>query len=84
MLGLGRALGETMAVLMILSPRPDVLDQAAAGIPEPDHRGEHRGAIPGSDPNIGVPVLIGTGLVLFVITFLVNFVARKITEKASA
>ena len=28
-------------------PRPDVLDQAAAGIPEPDHRGEHRGAIPG-------------------------------------
>ena len=29
-------------------------------------------------------VAILTGLVLFVITFLVNFVARKITEKASA
>ena len=29
-------------------------------------------------------VLIGTGLVLFVITFVVNYVGRKITEKASA
>ena len=29
-------------------------------------------------------VLIGTGLVLFLITFVVNFIARKLTEKASA
>ena len=27
-------------------------------------------------------LLIGTGLVLFVITFLVNLLARRITEKA--
>ena len=38
MLGLGRALGETMAVLMILSP----------GLAEPDHRREHRRAVSGS------------------------------------
>ena len=34
--------------------------------------------------NLGVSVLIGTGLVLFLITFVVNFIARKLTEKASA
>ena len=33
--------------------------------------------------SIGVSMLIGTGLVLFVITFLVNLLARRITEKAS-
>ena len=29
-------------------------------------------------------IAIGTGLVLFLITFVVNFIARKLTEKASA
>ena len=33
--------------------------------------------------DLGVSVLIGTGLVLFLITFVVNFIARKLTEKAS-
>lgn len=82
MLGLGRALGETMAVLMILSPgmhysfkllqasqNQTIAANIAAQYPEAN--------------DMGVSVLIGTGLVLFVITFVVNFVARKITEKAS-
>ena len=82
MLGLGRALGETMAVLMILSPglkysfyllqasqSQTIAANIAAQYPEAD--------------SIGVSVLIGTGLVLFVITFLVNLLARRITEKAS-
>ena len=81
MLGLGRALGETMAVLMILSPglkysfkllqasqNQTIAANIAAQYPEAD--------------SIGVSVLIGTGLVLFVITFLVNLLARRITEKA--
>lgn len=81
MLGLGRALGETMAVLMILSPglkysfkllqasqNQTIAANIAAQYPEAD--------------GIGVSVLIGTGLVLFVITFLVNLLARRITEKA--
>ncbi|NMM97071.1 MULTISPECIES: phosphate ABC transporter permease subunit PstC [Bifidobacterium] len=84
MLALGRALGETMAVLMILSPSVTgysfkilqasqsnaIASNIAAQYPEAD--------------DLGVSVLIGTGLILFLITFVVNFVARKITEKASA
>ena len=83
MLGLGRALGETMAVLMILSPgmtysfkllqaskSQTIAANIAAQYPEAD--------------NLGVSVLIATGLVLFLITFVVNYIARKITEKATA
>ena len=82
MLGLGRALGETMAVLMILSPglnysvkllqasqNQTIAANIAAQYPEAN--------------DLGVSVLIGTGLVLFLITFVVNFIARKLTEKAS-
>jgi phosphate transport system permease protein len=82
MLGLGRALGETMAVLMILSPglgysfkilqasqNQTIAANIAAQFPEANE--------------LGVSTLIATGLVLFLITFLVNFFARKITEKAS-
>ena len=83
MLGLGRALGETMAVLMILSPglhysfkilqasqNQTIAANIAAQYPEAN--------------SLGVSTLIGTGLVLFLITFVVNFIARKITQKVSA
>ena len=83
MLGLGRALGETMAVLMILSPglhysfkilqasqNQTIAANIAAQYPEANL--------------LGVSTLIGTGLVLFLITFVVNFIARKITQKVSA
>jgi phosphate transport system permease protein len=75
MLGLGRALGETMAVLMVLSPgllysffllQPGQHQTIAANIAAqfPEASG------------LSVSVLIATGLALFVITFAVNFVAR--------
>lgn len=83
MLGLGRALGETMAVLMILSPgftfkfnilqasqNQTIAANIAAQYPEAN--------------GLGVSALIATGLVLFVISFAVNLIARKITGKASA
>ena len=83
MLSLGRALGETMAVLMILSPgmhysfkilqasqNQTIAANIAAQYPEAN--------------SLGVSTLIGTGLVLFLITFVVNFIARKITQKVSA
>ena len=83
MLGLGRALGETMAVLMILSPglkysfhllqasqSQTIAANIAAQYPEAN--------------GLGVSVLIATGLVLFAITFAVNYAARRLTGKATS
>jgi phosphate ABC transporter permease protein PstC len=83
MLALGRALGETMAVMMVLSPgmtyswhwlqaskSQTIAANIAAQYPEAD--------------SLGVSALIATGLVLFVITFVVNLIARRITKKGGA
>ncbi|MDF9878377.1 phosphate ABC transporter permease subunit PstC [Cellulosimicrobium cellulans] len=80
MLGLGRALGETMAVLMILSPgllysfkilqagqQQTIAANIAADFPE-------------ANP-LGVSALIATGLALFLITLLVNMGARAIVAR---
>jgi len=80
MLGLGRALGETMAVLMVLSPgflysffllKPGQQQTIAANIASkfPEASG------------LAVNALVATGLALFVITFAVNMVARWITSR---
>jgi phosphate transport system permease protein len=80
MLGMGRALGETMAVLMVLSPgflinlfvlRPGQHQSIAANIAAklPEASG------------VGVDVLIATGLFLFLLTFLVNLVARAVIAR---
>lgn len=80
MLGLGRALGETMAVLMILSPgylfsffllKPGQHQSIAANIAAkfPEASG------------LSVSVLIATGLALFVITLAVNMAARWIISR---
>ena len=80
MLGMGRALGETMAVLMVLSPgllinlfllRPGQHQSIAANIAAqlPEASGT------------GVDVLIATGLILFVLTFAVNLVARWVIAR---
>jgi phosphate transport system permease protein len=80
MLGLGRALGETMAVLMILSPglgfsldifgagkHQTIAANIAAKFPE--------------SSGLAVNTLIATGLALFVITMLVNMAARWIVSR---
>jgi phosphate transport system permease protein len=80
MLGLGRALGETMAVLMILSPgflysvrlleagqQQTIAANIAAQFPEANQT--------------GVATLIATGLALFVITLAVNMAARAIVAR---
>lgn len=83
MLGLGRALGETMAVAMVLSPIAQISfpvltsqnsNTIAANIALnfPEAHGQ------------GVQVLIATGLILFAITFLVNFIARGIVSRRAA
>ncbi|MFW6597594.1 phosphate ABC transporter permease subunit PstC [Propionibacteriaceae bacterium Y2011] len=80
MLGLGRALGETMAVTLVLSQGPLTANLLAPGnstIPAeialhfPEAFGINR------------QLLIGAGLVLFVITMLVNMLARVIISKSA-
>lgn len=83
MLGLGRALGETMAVLMILSPgltyslsvlqagkHQTISANIAAQFPETN--------------DLGVSALIATGLALFVITLIVNMLARWVVSRQKA
>ncbi|GAB2471003.1 phosphate ABC transporter permease subunit PstC [Promicromonospora xylanilytica] len=80
MLGLGRALGETMAVLMILSPgflysfkifqaaqQQTIAAYIALDFPEAS--------------GLAVNALIATGLTLFVITLAVNMAARAIVAR---
>ncbi len=83
MLGLGRALGETMAVAMVLSPSviisfvllqsqnpTTIAANIALNFPEAN--------------GIGVNVLLATGLVLFIITFAVNAIARGVINRRKA
>lgn len=80
MLGLGRALGETMALLMVLSPgmmmnfklmspgqHSTIASQIALRFPEAS--------------GLESDFLIALGLILFVITFVVNFIARSIVAR---
>lgn len=80
MLGLGRALGETMALLMVLSPglmvnfkllspgqHSTIASQIALRFPE--------------SSGLESDFLIALGLILFVITFVVNFIARAIVSR---
>ena len=79
MLGLGRALGETMAVAMILSPA----DVYSVNLISSENSNTIAANIALRFPDSsGVEVnrLIATGLVLFLITFVVNGVARKIAR----
>jgi phosphate transport system permease protein len=83
MLGLGRALGETFAVALVLSPsvivsafllkseNPTTI-AANIALQFPDSYGT------------AVNVLIATGLILFVITFVVNAVSRSIVGRRGA
>ncbi|WP_084699653.1 phosphate ABC transporter permease subunit PstC [Streptacidiphilus anmyonensis] len=79
MLGLGRALGETMAVATVLSPsyviNLHILDPAGSTIAQTiaNQFGESQGT--------GRDALIAAGLVLFVITLLVNGAARLIIAR---
>jgi phosphate transport system permease protein len=80
MIGLGRALGETMAVALVLSPAAIInfalltsqnSNTVAANIAQgfPESGGDYRS------------LLIGTGLILFFITMLVNLFARYVISR---
>jgi ABC-type phosphate transport system permease subunit len=80
MLGLGRALGETMAVAMVLSAAPVVtLNLISSSNPATiasNIATNYKEATPDKQA-----VLIATGLVLFAFTFAVNFLARWIAGR---
>ena len=77
MLGLGRALGETLAVAMVLSGGGGIsFNLIASSNPTSiaaNIASQYKENTPGT-----LHVLIATGLVLFLVTFLVNFAARWI------
>lgn len=75
MLGLGRALGETMAVALVLSVSDVVTFNLISSVNPSTIAANIALKFPDSS-GLAVNVLIATGLVLFVVTFLVNFAAR--------
>lgn len=81
MLGLGRALGETMAVLMVLSAAPRFTERILTANNSATIASNIAAQFSGEDIRIQ-SVLIATGLVLFVFTFLVNLWARMIVARA--
>jgi phosphate transport system permease protein len=80
MLGLGRALGETMAVLMILSPGFTYSWQLLVASQQQTIAANIASKFNDAD-EISRSALITTGLALFVITLLVNMAARWIVSR---
>lgn len=80
MLGLGRALGETMAVAMVLSPAL-VVTPNLIGSTNPNTIASNIALSFPEASGLTVNALIASGLVLFVITFAVNFAARAIVDR---
>ena len=77
MLGLGRALGETMAVAIIMSPSDGYFWSVITNQNSNTIASNIALKFPESS-GLEVNRLIATGLVLFVITFLVNSLARRV------
>ena len=80
MLGLGRALGETIAVTLIISPaftaKWSILDQGSNSIAALI-------ALKFSESSsFGISALMAAGLALFIITLLVNAAASTVVSKS--
>jgi phosphate transport system permease protein len=80
MLGLGRALGETIAVLLVLSASGGITINLISRSNTPTIPSNIAAQFPEAT-GIAVNTLVATGLVLFVITFAVNFLARAILAR---
>jgi phosphate transport system permease protein len=83
MLGLGRALGETMAVAMVLSASGGVT-LALLTPSNPSTIAANIALSFGEAYGTNINVLIATGLVLFAITLVVNSIARFIVNRRKA
>jgi phosphate transport system permease protein len=80
MLGLGRAMGETIAVYMIISPvfeiQPRILENGASSI------SSLIALKYGASEGLGLPALMAAGLALFAVTLAVNFLASSIIARS--
>ena len=83
MLGLGRALGETLAVAMVLSPANVVTFFVLTG-QNPNTIAANIALQFSEASGKSLNVLIASGLMLFVITFLVNGIARFVVNRRKA
>lgn len=84
MLGLGRALGETMVVAMVLSPAPQLITFV---LTSSQNSSTIAGNIALNFPEahgVDVNALIATGLILFAITLVINSVARVVINRRKA
>lgn len=79
-LGLGRALGETMAVAMVLSATGAVTFQLLTSVNPSTIAANIALSFPEAY-GMNVNVLIATGLILFIVTFAVNAFARWIVSR---
>ncbi|MFF2850660.1 phosphate ABC transporter permease subunit PstC [Streptomyces sp. NPDC058001] len=80
MLGLGRALGETIAVYMIISPvfviQPHILENGTNSV------SSLIALRYGSAGTFGMSALMAAGLALFLMTLVVNFIASSIVARS--
>ncbi|MEN3609121.1 phosphate ABC transporter permease subunit PstC [Plantactinospora sp. ZYX-F-223] len=80
MLGLGRALGETIAIVMIISPvfqiQPRILENGASSV------AALIALRYGDSTEAGISALFAAGLALFVMTLIVNFLASMIIARS--
>ncbi len=83
MLGLGRALGETLAVAMVLSPAVVVSFLLLTSL-NPNTIAANIALQFPEATGVGINTLIASGLVLFIITFIVNGVARFVVNRRKA
>jgi phosphate transport system permease protein len=79
-LGLGRALGETMAVAMVLSATGAVTFKLLTSVNPSTIAANIALSFPEAY-DLNVNVLIATGLILFIVTFAVNAIARWIVAR---
>jgi len=82
MLGLGRALGETMAVAMVLSVSGGVTFNLISAS-NPSTIAANIALDFPEATGLEVNTLIASGLVLFLVTFIVNFAGRSIVRRST-
>ena len=81
MLGLGRALGETIAIALVLSASAGTVTFNLISSTNPSTIAANIALQFPESPGSAVNALIASGLVLFVITLVVNMTARAIVDR---